>query len=125
MMELLLKDEVYQIVGAAIEVHRELGCGFAEAVYEEAMLIELAARGIPFESQKILRISYKDRVLEKAYIADLICFSSIIVDLKAIDRLSGKEEQQILNYMKATGIRVGLLINFGSSSKLEWQRYIR
>jgi GxxExxY protein len=125
MTDLLFKEEVYQIIAAAFEVHRELGSGFVEPVYQEAMEIELSARNIPFEAQKNLRISYKNRLLTRSYVADIVCFDSIILELKAIDRLSGKEQGQILNYLKATNLRGGLLINFGDPSKLEWQRLVR
>src|SRR5882724_3717709 len=123
--ELLFKEEVYQIVGAAIEVHRELGPGFLEAVYQEAIEIELGARLIPFSSQRLLDIFYKGIRLNKEYLADLLCFDKIIIELKAIDRLSRKEESQVLNYLKAANMRVGLLINFGSVGKLEWKRFVR
>jgi GxxExxY protein len=123
-MELLYRDEVYAIVGRAIEVHRELGCGFLEAVYQEAMEIELAAVGIAYERCKELRISYKGQLLQKSYVADLVCYDRIIVELKALDQLTGKEEAQLLNYLKATGLRVGLLLNFGSQGKLEWKRFV-
>lgn len=125
MSAVLFRDEVYAIVGAAIEVHRELGSGFLEAVYQEALEIELNRRGVPFESQKQLVLYYKGQRLQKEYIADVLCYQQIIVELKAIDLLSSKEEAQILNYLKATGLRVGVLINFGSIGKLEWKRYIR
>jgi GxxExxY protein len=92
MAELLFKDEVYQIVAAAFDVHRGLGSGFAEGVYQEAMQIELAARKIPFEPQKILRIRYREQWLDKSYVADFICFDKIILELKAMDHLSGKEQ---------------------------------
>ncbi len=120
-----MREEVYAVIGAAVEVHKELGPGFLEAVYQEAMEIELAMRGIPFESQKSLKLCYKGQLLKKEYIPDLLCFGKLIVDLKAMDRLSGKEEAQILNYLKASGLKVGLLINFGSSPKLEWRRYVK
>src|SRR5258706_15586631 len=122
--ELILKTEVYQIVGAAIEVHRHLGPGFLEPVYQEALEIELRRRSIPFESQCRLAIHYKGEVLRKSYVADLICFGQIIAELKACDRLTGTDEAQILNYMKATGKGVGLLFNFGSLIRLEWKRYV-
>ena len=125
MTELLYKTEVFEIIGAAIEVHRELGHGFLEAVYQEAIQIEMARREIPFDSQKSLRIRYKDQILKKEYIADFICYGKIITEIKALDELSGKEEAQILNYLKATGLRVGLLVNFGSVGKLEWKRFIK
>ncbi len=125
MAPLLFKEEVYAIVGAAIEVHSELGNGFLEAVYQEALEIELADRQVPSEPQKTLPIFYKKRRLKKEYAADFVCYDKIIVELKALDRLTKKEESQILNYLKATGLRVGLLINFGSSGKLEWSRFVR
>ncbi len=124
MNDLLLKDEVYAIVGAAIEVHKELGPGFLEPVYHEAMEIELRERSIAFESQKSMAIRYKGRTLSKGYIVDIVCFESIIVELKAQEKLSGKEEAQVLNYLKATRLKVGLLINFGSHGKLEWKRFV-
>ena len=125
MAELLLKDEVFAIIGAAIEVHRELGPGFLEAVYQEAMEIELADRGIPFVALQPLTIRFKNRVLKKPYEPDLLCYDQVIAELKALNQLSGADEAQILNYVKATGLRVGLLINFGSVGKLEWKRYVR
>jgi GxxExxY protein len=125
MTELLLKEEVFAIIGAAIEVHRELGPGFLEAVYQEAMEIELADRGIPFFSQQPLIIHFKNRILKKRYEPDLLCYGQVIAELKALDHLSGSDEAQLLNYLKATGLRVGLLVNFGSVGRLEWKRYIR
>ena len=124
-IELILKDEVYAIVGAAIEVHRELGSGFLEAVYQEAIEIELAERAIPYDKQQTLRIQYKGRILNKEYSADLICYDRIIVEIRALHRMTGNDESQILNYLKATGLTVGLLINFGSTGKLEWKRFVR
>lgn len=120
-----MKEEVFAIMGAAIEVHRELGPGFLEAVYQEALEMELRERGIPFETQRPLRISYKSKTLNKEYCADLVCYERIIVELKALDRISGNEDAQVLNYLKATGLRVGLLINFGSHGKLEWKRFVK
>ncbi len=124
MPELILKEEVYQIVGAAMAVYWELGRGFLEPVYQEAIEIELGRRHIPFESQKRLVIRYKGQRLNKEYAPDLILFGQIIVELKVLDRLGGAEEAQLLNYLKATGMRVGLLLNFGSSARLEWKRYV-
>jgi GxxExxY protein len=122
MTELLLKEEVFRIVGAAIEVHRELGSGFLEPVYQEAMAIELASCSIPYEAQKALQIMYKGRKLKKEYVPDFVCYQQIIVELKALVKLSGVEEAQALNYLKATKFRVALLLNFGSYGKLEWKR---
>jgi len=123
--ELLFREEVYAIVGAAIEVHRELGSGYLESVYQEAMELELGDRAIPFVPQQALRINYKRRVLEKTFFADLVCYGAILVELKAMDRFSGKEEAQILNYLKTTNLRVGLIINFGDAGLLDWKRYVR
>lgn len=123
--DLLFRDEVYSIVVAAMEVHSEPGPGFLEAVYHDALMLEIASRKIPFESEKFLPVFYKGKQLSCTYCADLICFGQIVVELKALDRLSGKEEGQILNYLKATGMRVGVLINFGSRGKLEWKRFVK
>lgn len=124
MTDLLYKDEVFEIIGAAIEVHRELGNGFLEAVYHEAFEIELAMRKIPFQSQAELHISYKNKHLLKKYFADVLCFDAIIVELKSVQKIGPIEEAQLINYLKATGLKVGLLINFGSYGKLEWKRMI-
>jgi GxxExxY protein len=120
--ELILKDEVFKIVGAAMEVSNQLGCGFLEAVYQEALGIELDERRVPHEQQKRIVISYKGRVLNREYIADFFCYERIIVEIKAIKRITGLEEAQILNYVKATNIPLGLIINFGTP-QLEWKRY--
>ena len=113
MQELLFKDEVYTIVGAAMEVHRENGCGFAEPIYQECLEIELASRQIPFAAQKEPPVFYKGRPIKKTYIADLIVHDKIIVELKALDKLTSREESQVINYLKVSKIQVGLLINFG------------
>ena len=123
--ELLFKEEVYAIIGAAIEVHKELGPGFLEAGYHEAMEIELTSRNIPFESYKKLLIRFKEFQLKKEYEADFVCYDKIIVEIKALDVVASKEEAQLLHYLETTGFRIGLLINFGSVGALEWKRYIR
>ena len=123
-MELIFKEEVYSVVGAAIEVHNTLGSGFLESVYQEALQLELSDRGVPHAAQQPLRIRYKNRQLQAGYKADLICYSAVLVEIKALSVLSGKEESQILNYLKATGLRVGLLLNFGNPTELEWNRFI-
>ena len=112
MAELILKEEVFQIIGAAMDVYYQLGRGFLEPVYQEAFEIELARRRIPFEPQQELTIYYKGQALGKRYVPDAICFGQIVVELKVCDRLTGKEESQILNYLKATQNHVGLLIKF-------------
>jgi len=124
MSNLLFKDEVYAIVGAAMEVHNELKDGFLEPVYQEAMEIELTKRAIPFSPQQEIPIKYKDQLLKKTYVADFVAFEKIIVEIKALDHLSGREEAQLLNYLKASGMELGLLINFGAR-KLEWKRMVR
>jgi GxxExxY protein len=122
--ELLCKDEVYAIVGAAMEVHNQLGGGFAEAVYQQAMEIELKLRGVPFARQQRLKVHYKGVELDCEYKPDLICFGTVIVELKAAADLCGSDQAQVINYLKATGIRVGVLINFGDPNRLEWQRLV-
>ncbi len=114
----------YAIIGAAMEVHRVLGCGFLEAVYQEAMEIELAICGVPFRPQPDVPVRYKGTVLKTVYRPDFICFDSVIVELKALSEMGGIEEAQVLNYLKATGIEVGLLLNFGAAS-LEFHRFVR
>ena len=123
MAELILKDEVYAIIGAAMEVHKTLGCGFLEAVYQEALEIEVRKRNIPYIAQKKLPIHYKDQLLEKTYVSDFISFGEIIIEIKALNRLSSLEESQLLNYIKAANFQLGLLINFGAES-LQWKRMI-
>lgn len=121
--DLLFKDEVYQIVGAAIEVHKTMGCGFLEPVYQEAMELELSKRNTPFVSQQVLQIKYKDSFLSKTYIADFVCFDKIIVEIKALENLTSTCVAQVINYLKATEFHVGVLVNFGSKS-LEWKRIV-
>ena len=125
MSELILKKEVYAVVGAAIDVHRELGPGFLESIYQEAMEIELSSRNIPFVAQQPIAVQYKGVTLKKQFFADLVCFEQIIVEIKALARLSGTEQAQLLNYLKGTGFPIGILINFGSHGKLEWKRLVK
>ncbi len=115
-MELLCKEEVFKIIGACMEVHKELGSGFLEAVYHEALMIELNKKNIPFETNVRLKVNYKNQVLQKVYYADIICYDKIIVELKAMDGLVPEHYAQVINYLKATGYQLGLLINFGTKS---------
>lgn len=125
MAELLYKDEVYAIVGPAMEVYNQLGPGFSEAIYQEALEIESDSRQIPNNSQQEIYIAYKGTKLKQFFKPDFVYFENIIVELKALDRLSSREESQLLNYLKATGMPVGLLINFGADKDLEWKRMVR
>ena len=115
--------QTYAIIGAAMEIHRQLGHGFLEAVYQEAAVIEFPLRQIPFEREVSLPIRYKNILLSMHYRADFVCYSEIIVEFKALSRLSNVEEAQLLNYLKATGLKRGLLINFGASS-LQYKRLV-
>ena len=107
-----------------MEVYYKLGIGFLEPVYQGALAIEFNGRGIPYVREPRLQISYKDVLLNKTYRPDFVCFDQIIVELKSMARLSGVEEAQIINYLKITKKRVGLLVNFGSLPRLEWKRYV-
>ena len=124
MTELIYKDEVYQIIGAAIEVYNQLGNGFLEAVYQDALVLELRLRKIAFQEQTLLELTYKGQTLRHTYVPDLIMFDKIVVELKAISMLGPNEEAQLLNYLKTAGMRLGLLINFGAQRRLEWKRMI-
>lgn len=114
----------FAIIGAAMEVHSQLGSGFLEAVYQEALAFELTLRKIPFVREVNLPIVYKGSRLETFYKSDFICFESVIVELKAMVSLGGIETAQVLNYLKATGFDIGLLLNFGANS-LEFKRVVR
>ncbi|MDD3050055.1 MAG: GxxExxY protein [Candidatus Cloacimonetes bacterium] len=123
MTDLLLKDECYRIVGACMEVHRTLGCGFLESVYQEALALEFNYQNIPFEREKLIEINYKGIKLAKHYFADFICYDKIILELKALSAITSDHEAQILNYLKATGMEVGILVNFGEKS-LTYERKV-
>lgn len=114
--------QTYEIIGALMEVHSVLGPGFSETVYQAALETELRLRGIPFEAQAPVSILYKGVTLPCTYRLDFRCFNEVIVELKALDKLSGTEEAQVINYLKATGLRRGLLVNFGGPS-LEYKRF--
>jgi GxxExxY protein len=115
--------QTYAVIGAAMEVHRELGHGFLEAVYQEALAVEFGRRGIPYGKEVALEIHYKGRRLACSYKADFICYERLLVETKALGRLTGIEEAQVINYLKATGLDRALLINFGAE-RLEYKRLI-
>ncbi len=124
MADLIYKEEAYAVIGAAMEVHRQLGCGFLEKAYQEALEIELQERGIPYEREKHLDIVYKGHTLTQDYYADFICYGKIIVELKAVSALTSEHRSQVLNYLHCAQMDLGLLVNFGES-RLKYERICR
>ncbi len=122
--EELLKEEGYAVMGAAFEVYNHLGPGFLEEVYHEAMEIEMTSRGIPFVSKPKLQVVFKEHVLRRYYEADFLSYSAIVVELKAVRILAPEHEAQLINELRATRNRVGYLINFGASPRLQWSRRV-
>ena len=122
MSELIYKEECYKIIGACFEVSNDKGCGFLEPVYQECLSIELGLQGIPFVPQQSLPVSYKGRPLLQRYQADFICHEKIILEIKAVRELVDEHRAQVLNYLSATGFRLGLLVNFGHYPRIEWER---
>ena len=123
MQEYPHKEECYNIIGCAMEVHSELGCGFLEPVYQEALSVVLTEKGIPHEREKLLEINFRGAVLKKKYVADFVCYNNIILELKALDAIHPDHLAQVINYLKVTGIKLGLIINFGAKS-LQYKRVI-
>ena len=117
-------DESYKINGAAMKVYNTLGCGFLEAVYQEALEIEFKKQGIPYEREKELKIYYDGVELSQTYRADFVCYDKIIVELKAISELDDANRSQVYNYLKATGYKLGILLNFGHYNGLERERKV-
>lgn len=115
--------ETFAIIGAAMEVHRELGRGFLELVYQTALALEFQERGIPFKAEVALPVRYKGKLLSCGYRADFVCFETIVVETKAISQLTSADEAQLINELKATGLRRGLLLNFGAAG-LEQKRLV-
>ena len=122
--ELIYKDETYAIRGAVYEVYREMGCGFLEAVYQECLERELMLRSIPFQSQKEVEILYKGDLLKQTYKPDFICYGKIIIELKAVKEIANEHRAHLFNYLKATGMRLGLLVNFGHYPKATCERIV-
>lgn len=123
--ELLYKDESYLIRGAVFEVYREMGCGFLEAVYQECLEKELLKQRIPFVSQPELELFYKQERLQQIYKPDLICYEKIIVELKSVKEICNDHRAQLHNYLKATGLQLGFLINFGHYPKATIERIVK
>ena len=121
---IVYKEDSYKIIGAAFKVYNNLGHGFLEAVYQEALGIEFERQGIPYEREKELKIYYDGVELKQTYKADFVCFGKIIVELKAVSALDDAHRAQVYNYLHATGYRLGLLLNFGCSDELEKERIV-
>ena len=114
--KIIYRTESFNLVGAAMEVHKLIGCGFTEPIYQEAFEEELRLRGIPFEREKVINVTYKGKVLSKCFRPDFVCYDKIIVELKAVDEFTDEHISQVYNYLKASGLELGLLINFGTTS---------
>ena len=125
MTEIIYKEESFKIVGACFEVYNEMGCGFLETVYQECVEFEFGDQQISFVSHQQLRLTYKSHQLKSLYIPDAVCFDKIIVELKAVKELTDEHRAQVHNYLKATGYRLGLLVNFGHFPKLQYERIVR
>ena len=123
MSKLMLEKETYEILGACFEVYKEKGCGFLEAVYQECLEIEFELRGLPARALLSLPLTYKERLLKKKYEADFICFDTVLVALKAVSKITDEHRAQVQNYLNATGLRVGLLVNFGHFPLVEHERF--
>jgi len=124
MKNVLYPEESYKLMGACFEVYREKGCGFLEAVFQECLEYELTDQGIPFVAQPRLGLAYKGRPLRQTYSPDFVCYGSIIVELKAVTALTDEHRAQVHNYLRATGHRLGLLVNFGHYPKLQSERIV-
>lgn len=124
-MEIVYKDESYRIVGSCFEVYKEKGCGFVEPVYQECLSLELGFQGIPFLEQPALSMNYKGRLLTQTYKPDFVCYDKIVLEIKAASKLTDEHRAQVHNYLKATGHKLGLLVNFGHYPDVEWERIVR
>ncbi len=122
--ELIYKDECYKIIGACFEVYKEKGCGFVEPVYQECLEIELELQAVPNRVQIPLAMAYKGRPLKQKYVPDFICYEKIILEIKAASALCDEHRAQVHNYLKATGYRLGLLVNFGHHPLIEYERIV-
>jgi len=125
MADIIYKDESYRLVGACFEVYNELGCGFLEAVYQECLTLEFRDQSIPFVDQQELELRYKQYKLKSVYKPDFVCFEKIILELKAVQEMANEHRAQVHNYLKATGYKLGLLVNFGQHPKVVYERIVR
>ena len=123
--KIVYKQESYDIIGACFEVYNEQGCGFLEAVYQESLEIEFNFRNVPFMSQPKLNLRYKEKQLNQFYQPDFVCFDKIILEIKAVSTLKDEHRAQVHNYLKSTGLKLGLLVNFGRHPKLDYERIVR
>lgn len=123
-MDLIYQEESYAIRGAIYEVYKELGCGFLESVYQEALEKELSRSGIPFTDQEELRVSYKGEFLAHSFRADIICYDKIILELKSVSELLPQHEAQLINYLKVSQLQLGFLINFSAHPRVEIRRFV-
>ena len=123
-MNIVYKNESFNLMGACFEVCKEKGSGFLEAVYQECLEMELGDRQIPFQAQLPLVLTYKGRPLKSKYVPDFICHDEIVVELKAVTALNDEHRAQVHNYLRATGMKLGLLVNFGHYPKLEYERIV-
>ena len=124
MSGILYPDESYAIMGACFHVYKEMGWGFMENVYQECLEIEFGVQKIPFESHKELKLFYKNQQLAQTYKPDFVCYDKIIVEIKAISNLLDEHKAQVLNYLNASGLDLGILVNFGHYPKLEYERFV-
>lgn len=120
--ELIYPRRGYELLGACFEVYKQVGCGFTEPIYQESLEFELGLRGIPFVAQPEVTFYYKGRKTKKRFVPDFICYKRIILEIKALEKLAKVNESQVLNYLRATEMRLGILANFGHSPKLEYKR---
>ena len=125
MPEFIHGEETHALLGACFEVYKEKGCGFLEGVFQECLELELRDQSIPFKAQPQLRLEYKGRTLQQTYQPDFICYDKVILEIKAVNKLADEHRAQVHNYLKATGLRVGLLVNFGHYPLVEHERIVR
>ena len=123
MADLKYEEESYRIRGSIFEVYREMGCGFLEAVYQECLAIELLRQGIEFEAQKPIRLAYQGHPLRQTYVADFVCYGRIILEIKALRAIAPEHRAQVINYVRSTNLKLGLLVNFGATPRVEIERF--